>query len=772
MTRILRFFLALFLCMLASGIFAVVYGLFAPRIEIGDRALALVKYLIDADWLELKDARILIVADSLLKKRLFFSAGKISLHLSDVDFSAEKVDFAAELILRWQGSGFTTLGPIKSDEVVIVLHPLSEDSTTPFQDKRGNYLTALSTIRYEEISIKSLIFTTKGDNIAPIKGQGSLHLTGLNQHRSDILTYKFYNLGGMGITSLKGELFLANYRSIFDLESQIEGWAATTFHQGSIAGSATISFKKTQGRMMKMKVSAVTDGLRITGNLVGEFDPGKMDSRLDVTIFGRHDPTQRVSFSPCTLRLGMGEGTSEGPSYKLSCQGELQGGLPASLQPVAALLDHSLRFRFQSAGTLKHRTPHDVLVHETKLSLATTTAKEHSVQISGEAAIRGSIPLGLFNAHDTSSSFRLKLSTKHFEKVVASLAATPLAILAPINQLSGKVSCQLEGHDLVFSMRKLKFPLDCKVDLNSPDQSLVLTGSGYLGIVTTPGGIHPSLDLLVDVYSVDFVLPHIELTSPLPKLTLDKRIILGQSGYQPPMPSDLAYDITVRTHTPGAIRLISNLTNHPLPLSIDAAFSDKTPLTGKVLVKDWPVDFMRRRAVVERFRLDLTPNQDGMPIDGRIKINSPQYVITLGLLGTLEQPRYFLQSEPPLTQRELLAVLLFGKEPDFLDPDKLQSVENTSAALADGMISLVSMYYLASSPIESIGYNPMTKLFSATIDLPHGVSMVVGTSGQDLREIGLRKSLGRGFSLETKTMQNDDTGSTHEAAMLRWRFSY
>jgi hypothetical protein len=119
-----------------------------------------------------------------------------------------------------------------------------------------------------------------------------------------------------------------------------------------------------------------------------------------------------------------------------------------------------------------------------------------------------------------------------------------------------------------------------------------------------------------------------------------------------------------------------------------------------------------------------------------------------------------------------LAVLLFGKEPEFLDPDKVQSVENTRAALADGMINLISMYYLASTPVESISYNPVSQSFSAKVNLARGTSLTVGTDPENLGEIGIRRNLGGGWSLETKAAIDEETGTNSGSAMLRWSTSY
>lgn len=71
-------------------------------------------------------------------------------------------------------------------------------------------------------------------------------------------------------------------------------------------------------------------------------------------------------------------------------------------------------------------------------------------------------------------------------------------------------------------------------------------------------------------------------------------------------------------------------------------------------------------------------------------------------------------------------MLLFGRKLDALDAGQAASVGSTGAAVADGAVTLASMYLLASTPVESVGYNPVTRVSTAKIRLADGTSLNVG----------------------------------------------
>ena len=772
MKKVTLFLLILALFMIGTVITITTFVLFTPHITLNQQTLAALKRALPEKMIDFKEARLAVEGISIREKRLSFTAKMLSLHFAEFDLTASPADFSIYIILQLPRPTIVEIGPIKSDKVVLNAHLAKKTAEAPTNDDEFKKIGQLLQLKWNEVAIKSVKFAIRSGSDQNLGGQGSLHLTGLNQHPTEVLNYNFRKLRGMKIVNLSGDIQISDYQSLFDPLARIKGKAKADFYQGDTKWSTKLRLNKPKGDSLKIFASAFGETLRFDGRLSGKFGTQSLTGEMRANLYDSRDPSQLAQLSPCRLRLYWGNSLNDDAGVHIACQGLATAGLIALEEPIEPLFPDKLRFTVTSTTTLKTIRAHRFITTDTKLQLNPALSKDHPVALVGHVGLTGSISSKLADSKDLALSFALKLSTLRFDEITSRLAGTSFAIPAPINQLAGKVSCEIKKNRLIFPPERINIPLNCAVDLKSKDQTLSFMGSGDLALFTQEKNLHASLNLLVDIRSIDFVLPKMTISSPPPKLALDKRIIISEQKSGSGILSNFAYKIRVKTHTQGAIRLISNLLKKPLPLSVDAVVTDKGPITGQLVIKDSPVDFMRRHALVEIFKLNLSQNPDEMPMSGSIKIKNNQYVITIGLLGTLGQPRYYLQSDPPLAEKELLAVLLFGKEPDFLDADKLESVDNTRAALADGMISLISMYYLASSPVESIGYNPLTKVFSASINVAKGVSLVVGTNTQNMKEVGLRKRLGGGWSLETTVTQNEQTGSNQGGAMLRWRFSY
>ena len=124
-------------------------------------------------------------------------------------------------------------------------------------------------------------------------------------------------------------------------------------------------------------------------------------------------------------------------------------------------------------------------------------------------------------------------------------------------------------------------------------------------------------------------------------------------------------------------------------------------VTGWVQVGRVPVELFRRNATVQQVRVDLLPTGE-QKLNGVVGINYLDYDINVLLTGTSTQPSVKFVSDPPLSDDNIMALLLFGRAPDELDQHQKDSVSNTRAALANATLGISSLYLLASTPIESI----------------------------------------------------------------------
>jgi hypothetical protein len=210
------------------------------------------------------------------------------------------------------------------------------------------------------------------------------------------------------------------------------------------------------------------------------------------------------------------------------------------------------------------------------------------------------------------------------------------------------------------------------------------------------------------------------------------------------------YNITFRTVPDQPAMILANLSKAPIPVSVNLNLTESIPIHGDVQVLSFPVEVFRRKASLDHFRLNLqTPTKES-PLDGLIHVNYADYNISIKIGGVIDKPVIHLTSDPPVAENQLIATLLFGQPLDQLDPEQSDSVGNTNAAIQEGAINLASLYLLASTPIQSVGYNPQTRSVTAKIRLGDGTSLNVGADTTSATPtVGLRRRLGPNWSIET-----------------------
>ena len=119
-----------------------------------------------------------------------------------------------------------------------------------------------------------------------------------------------------------------------------------------------------------------------------------------------------------------------------------------------------------------------------------------------------------------------------------------------------------------------------------------------------------------------------------------------------------------------------------------------------------------------------------------------------------------------------MSVLLFGEPLETLDPDRLSSIGNAQAALADGALNLASIYALASTPIQSIGYDPQKGIATMKVRLAEGTSLNVGASSSEVQEIGVRKRIGPNWTVTTQVENSAASSERSVSAFLEWALRY
>ncbi|MGZ6371243.1 MAG: translocation/assembly module TamB domain-containing protein, partial [Bdellovibrionota bacterium] len=368
----------------------------------------------------------------------------------------------------------------------------------------------------------------------------------------------------------------------------------------------------------------------------------------------------------------------------------------------------------------------------------------------------------------------LALRIPQFEEAVRALDDGKFAIPAPARALRGQIAFQAQGRA---DLGEGRFPFVLRSRMSSANQALNTDTTGALHFVTdAEGNTRVKLELDASLSDVKIELPRMELAKP-PALTPDSRLVsASQKAREKSVPKSGsgAFDYEVHVVTPPGhpVKLLANLAKAPVPVQLDLKVSSQAPPSGTVSVENFPLELFHRDAALDHFKVVLRQPTELSPIDGELTVKYVDYTIKVLVLNTVGKPTVKLTSDPPLPENQLVAALLFGRPLEELDPSQGASVGSTRAALADGAIGLASLYVLASTPIQSVGYDPQTGVFSAKVRLAEGTSLNIGADTTSLAEVGVRKRLGAHWAITTGLEHPTDPTSRTLSALLEWSMRY
>ena len=189
-------------------------------------------------------------------------------------------------------------------------------------------------------------------------------------------------------------------------------------------------------------------------------------------------------------------------------------------------------------------------------------------------------------------------------------------------------------------------------------------------------------------------------------------------------------------------------------------------MEGEVEIKSFRAEIFRRIASVDHVRFTGRAGTPTLDLDGLIVYKTAEARILIRLLGTAQKPRVEFESEPPMSQGDIMAMLLFGKSPGKLDSDQQASAANTQTAVANSAFGLASLYVLASTPVEYVGYDPVSRTYTVKFRIPGGATLQVGSDGTN-RGVQLRKRLAANLAIQTE-LTNTQTQGNVVTTLLEW----
>ncbi|MCI5071541.1 translocation/assembly module TamB [bacterium] len=375
------------------------------------------------------------------------------------------------------------------------------------------------------------------------------------------------------------------------------------------------------------------------------------------------------------------------------------------------------------------------------------------------------------------------MEVPHFEHLVTKLEATQWAIPAPLNSLKGKVSIKLGQDSELESLEQRYFsiPINVETGLKSKDQSLGTQSSGQLVFDSTEKKIDMKLDVLLN--NIKLAIPNFDPASSMPKVSSDERILSQNQKDQLSLESDLSQDKQLKQKETSLLsyEVTINTPNKPIRIMYDlfkpaAKFRLKGKInehasTFTVKAEQFKVEYLKREAKLEKFVVKTDSNKESIYLDGRFSIKKADYDLYVNVEQRYETPQITLSSNPPLPEEDIISLILFNQLSNDVSSGSSNSVENTRAAIAQKTIGFFSFFVLASTPVESVNYDPNTKTYSARVKLPGGFTATVGSDWDEAQEVGIRKSLGGNWAISAG-VGTDAQGEQKQESMLEWFYRY
>jgi hypothetical protein len=339
-----------------------------------------------------------------------------------------------------------------------------------------------------------------------------------------------------------------------------------------------------------------------------------------------------------------------------------------------------------------------------------------------------------------------RIELKNLKETISQYGPKPYNVLpAPFNVMNGSIITDIKISESE-NRSDVNVGTSTHVDLKSEKQALVfvLEAGTPLNVKNFTTGV---ISIDMDFRSVLIQLPRLSKKAPPPQFIPDGRFKKTLTQNEPPK-KKTPMKINLTSISDKAIHLKTNLLDEILRLNFDLHLEDGKLQTGYLKILPLKTTVFKRPIRLEELLLNFVPNQEAV-INAVIKFPLPEYLITLKLEGPVSKPRYAFQSKPPLPQSDIYAVLLFGRPMSDLDTDDKSAASKTNQLLSQGILSLSVLYFLSGSPVEYVGYDPNSKNATAQFGIGNKSSLRVGAGSEGVNSTAVRRSLGKGWYLDT-----------------------
>lgn len=358
-------------------------------------------------------------------------------------------------------------------------------------------------------------------------------------------------------------------------------------------------------------------------------------------------------------------------------------------------------------------------------------------------------------------------TAKSFKSLKVFLDANGVLVPAPLDVMDGTLVFTANG-PVTTKKDGSRFPLSLAVDLLSPGQKVRIDATAGVLVNSQLNAAH--LDVKVKVSNFVIDLPPLKPLAGLPRVAIDSRIIKEPAKKPRAAKFKFSFNFEIETVTPDAIRLKSPYFGPYLPLDLKIQAGNEEENTGYIALQPFNITYLRRTVHVDNLTVNLNgSDKDLLPIKGRFSVKQTDYTVYIDVEGTVKNPIVTLSSEPYLPKDEIISVLLYDRTSD---PETAETTGGVQAALADRAIGLFGLWAFASTPIKSFSYDPVTKVYSATIAVSDDVTARIGTGWEAATHLELRKRISKRWTLTAAwTPATQDENAT-SSVVLQWEHRF
>lgn len=370
----------------------------------------------------------------------------------------------------------------------------------------------------------------------------------------------------------------------------------------------------------------------------------------------------------------------------------------------------------------------------------------------------------------------IQLTIPEFQAWVERFDRSQLPVPAPFNVLRGSIRASIQGDPRTLSTDTgWKIPVHAQADLQNPPQEVNLTFDAEVLVpeaFTKVTGYEVNADLLIRDFAVQ--LPSIDPLYGIPQVLPDPRfqekeqILAGRPQAQPeteglPFP----VNIRVRTSQDDSVRVYYYLIEPYLGAALNLNVEPLNGSSGQVSLTDFSVNYLRRTANIERANFKLKHEPESIiEVDALARVDVDIYDLYFLVTGTVDSPNLSMWSSPELGRDDIISLLIYNRLRSDLTVGESENVAGVESAYADRALGLFGLWALASTPIQSVSYNPATQTYSASIKLSEGTSVLIGGDWERVRGLELRRRLARNWYL----MSLFRPGETSEGnVFLEWQ---